>query len=161
MPESFLSLGSNLGNRRYFIEKATELISREIGTVIKKSSLYETEPWGFHHPITFYNKVLLVNTNFCPEELLLHCLAIEVKLGRTRGKIKYEARYIDIDILFYDSLIYESEQLKIPHPYLHLRRFVLEPMNEISPEYIHPMKKQTIRHLLELCPDRTNVKKLE
>ena len=144
MPESYLSLGSNLGNKKVFIDRAEKLINREIGEIQKRSSLYETEPWGFYHPVNFYNKVVLVKTTLTPEELLSQCLAIERQLGRQREKSKYEARTVDIDILFYDKQIITSEALQIPHPYLHLRRFILEPLNEIAPTLQHPVVNKTI-----------------
>lgn len=157
MPESYLSLGSNIGNRKFYLERAEKLILQEIGTVLKKSSLYETEPWGFHHPVNFYNKALHIKTDLLPEELLSRCLSIEKQLGRQRENNKYEARCIDIDILFYDNQIIDAENLKIPHPYLHIRKFVLEPLNEIASEFVHPLLNKEIHQLLNECVDRRNV----
>jgi deoxyguanosine kinase len=160
MPETYLSLGSNLGNRKTFINRALKIIPHEIGIILDKSSIYETEPWGFHHPANFYNQVLLVETLLTPTELLLQCLSIERQLGRQRQNNKYEARTIDIDILFYDDQILLQEGLQIPHPYLHLRKFVLEPLNEIAAGLLHPVLKKTIGKILESCQDHGKVVRL-
>jgi 2-amino-4-hydroxy-6-hydroxymethyldihydropteridine diphosphokinase len=160
MPETFLSLGSNLGNRKQYIVRAEKLIEHEIGAIREKSSLYETEPWGFHHPANFYNKVLLVSTDLIIEQVWHRCLSIEKQLGRQREKNKYEARTIDIDILFYNDLILHTDTLQIPHPLLHLRKFVLEPLNEIMPDRIHPVIQKEIRQILHECIDRSFVRKL-
>jgi 2-amino-4-hydroxy-6-hydroxymethyldihydropteridine diphosphokinase len=157
MSESYLSLGSNIGNRKFFMEQAEKLIRIEIGSILKRSSLYETEPWGFHHPVNFFNRVLCINTELFPEALLSHCIEIEKQLGRKRENNKYEARCIDIDILFYGDQIVDSENLKIPHPYIHIRRFVLEPLNEIASELVHPILKKEIGQLLKECLDRGKV----
>ena len=154
MTGSFLSLGSNLGNRKRAIEEAETLIDRQIGTIVKRSSLYETEPWGFHHPVNFYNKVMLVNTDLNPEELLSHCQSIEKFMGRQREMTKYEARIIDIDILLYGNEVFSNRKLQIPHPYLHLRKFILVPLNELMPSLIHPVLKKEIRQILAECRDK-------
>jgi 2-amino-4-hydroxy-6-hydroxymethyldihydropteridine diphosphokinase len=157
MPETYLSLGSNLGNRKFYIEKAEKLIASEIGKIKEKSSLYETEPWGFHHPGNFYNRVVQIETELTPDELLLQCFLVERQLGRVRQKSKYEARTIDIDILFYGNEVINIEGLTIPHPYLHLRRFVLVPLCEIAADLIHPVLHKTMRLILEECRDSGKV----
>jgi 2-amino-4-hydroxy-6-hydroxymethyldihydropteridine diphosphokinase len=161
MPLCYISLGSNLGNRKQFIGKAEGCIQSEIGAILKKSSVYETEPWGFHHPVNFINRVLQVTTTLDPGIVLQKCLTIEKQLGRQRQQSKYEARTIDIDILFYEGDIIHSDDLQIPHPYLHLRRFILEPLNEIAPDLIHPGLIKPVSLLLSECIDKGNVVKLE
>jgi 2-amino-4-hydroxy-6-hydroxymethyldihydropteridine diphosphokinase len=160
MPETYLSLGSNLGNRKGYIEKAEKLLLSETGNIKSKSALFETEPWGFHHPANFYNRVLLLETRLTPEELLSQCLSVERQLGRERHKNKYEARTIDIDILFYGDEIINREGLKIPHPNLHLRRFILLPFCEIAPERVHPILHKTMERILEECRDNGKVIRL-
>jgi len=130
-----------------------------VGTVLKPSSIYETEPWGFTNKNNFLNQVLLVETSLNPYELLKVLKAIETKLGRIRKTQRYSPRCIDIDILFYNDEVYFSDDLVIPHPRLHDRMFTLVPLNEIAPDYLHPILKKTIRELVILCNDKLMVKK--
>jgi 2-amino-4-hydroxy-6-hydroxymethyldihydropteridine diphosphokinase len=160
MAEIYLSLGSNIEDRKLFINTAEQLIEQEIGDIKAKSSLYETEPWGFIHHVNFYNRVLQINTELLPQELLTICLQIEMKMGRIRSKNKYEARCIDIDILFYENQIVRTGKLSIPHPSLHLRKFILEPLFEIAPDFEHPVIHKRIRQLIEECDDSTGVIKI-
>jgi 2-amino-4-hydroxy-6-hydroxymethyldihydropteridine diphosphokinase len=160
MPEVYLSLGSNLGNRKQYITKAEKLIKSSVGDILKKSSLYETEPWGFHHPVNFYNRVLLVKTEADPVQLMSQCLLIEKQMGRQRQQSKYEARIIDIDILFYEEQVITTNHLQIPHPYLHLRKFILEPLCELTSDFMHPTLKKTVSQLLVECIDKGNVSRI-
>ncbi len=155
----FLGLGSNLGIRESNLEQAVARIGESVGRVLDFSSLYETEPWGFQADDEFLNQVIKVKTELKPHELLERIQAIESLLGRSRGKERYESRLIDIDILFYENLIIEEEHLKIPHPLLQQRRFVLVPLCEIASEIIHPVLQKTVCELLELCKDKSKVKK--
>jgi 2-amino-4-hydroxy-6-hydroxymethyldihydropteridine diphosphokinase len=160
MPEAYLSLGSNLGNRKQYITKAELLIKDAIGVILKKSSLYETEPWGFHHPLNFYNRVLLVKTEADPVQLMSQCLQIEKQMGRQRQHSKYEARTIDIDILFYGDRVIATTDLQIPHPYLHLRKFILEPLCELTSDFIHPIFKKSVSQMLAECVDKGIISKI-
>lgn len=161
--ETYLLLGSNLGQKLQNLHFAEEKICLEIGSVLKKSSIYQSPPWGFQHDEDFLNQVLLIETQNSPERLLNTILNIEKKLGRTRSSEKhvYLPRLLDIDILFYDRLIIENQKLIIPHPRLHLRRFTLEPLHEIAPDLIHPVFNKTVRELLTVCADENEITKLE
>jgi len=155
----FLGIGTNLGNRESNLEEAVARIREYIGPVLDSSSIYETEPWGFHAKDEFLNKVVKVNTELTPSGLLGRILMIESLLGRVRGQVRYSSRLIDIDILLYEDLIVEEESLKIPHPLLQQRKFVLVPLCEIASEIIHPVMKKSIAELLEICEDKSEVKK--
>ena len=159
MKNVFLGIGTNLGDRQNNLEKAVAGIEEFIGQVLKTSSVFETEPWGFHTKDKFLNMVVKVETVLDPNELLENAQMIESLLGRVRGKKRYSSRLIDIDILFYEDLHLDDEDLKIPHPLLHKRKFVLVPLCEIAPEIIHPVLKKTVVDLLELCEDKSDVKK--
>ncbi len=133
--EVFLGLGSNLGNREENIRKAVELIGQHVGTVVRQSSLIETEPWGFKSDNRFLNGVILCETTLKPQQVLKETQRIERELGRKR-KTKvphhYHDRPIDIDILLYDDLHIDEPNLKIPHPLMHERDFVMIPLEEIK-----------------------------
>ena len=157
MHKVYLSLGTNLGNRMNILLQSFKLINKRIGNVIKSSSIYETEPWGFNSDNQFLNQVLLIHTNKLPDEVLKIIQTIETELGRSRNSIIYESRKIDIDILFYDDLIIEENYLQIPHPYLHVRNFTLIPLIEISPEFIHPVFRLNLMNLSLLCKDNCQI----
>ena len=149
-----LLLGGNMGERERLLAKAEEWIVRTVGTVVRKSNIYESEPWGFSAPRNFLNRVVVVETTLLPMEVLDRVQDIEKKLGRIRrGKNEtcderiYESRLVDIDILFYDDLILNSERLIIPHPLIAQREFVLVPLREIMGEYVHPVLGKMIRDL--------------
>ncbi len=139
MNKIYLGLGSNLGNREHNIKKAYAGIEEHIGNIVKSSSVYETEPWGFMARNAFLNTVSEVETKLTPSGLLDAILMIETLLGRIREEVQYSSRVIDIDILLYDDLIVDEVNLKIPHPHLHKRMFVLVPFCEIAPDAIHPV----------------------
>ncbi|MCK5823284.1 MAG: 2-amino-4-hydroxy-6-hydroxymethyldihydropteridine diphosphokinase [Bacteroidales bacterium] len=160
MAKVYLLLGGNLGDRNYYIQKSEQLIVSELGSIITKSSIYETEPWGFKHKQNFYNRVVLINTKFNPHELLKKIHTIENNLGRGRGSRQYSSRTVDIDILFYDDMILNEKDLIIPHSQLHNRRFVLKPMCEIKPEFLHPLMNVTVSELLSICKDNLIVNKI-
>lgn len=143
--EIFLALGSNIGDRLENIKNAIHYLEEKI-TILKVSTIIETEPYGVLDQPKFLNCVLKGNTNLKPQELLSFVLGIEEKMGRKRT-IKWGPRNIDIDILFYESLIIENENLKIPHPELHKRAFVLIPLCEIAPDFIHPVFNKTMMNL--------------
>lgn len=147
-------------NKFLQIEETGTLISSLLGTVLSRSSIYETEAWGFDADESFYNRILMLDTSLSPEESLKSCLKIEKLRGRERSHSGYESRIIDIDILFYDSRIIETEHLKIPHPKMHLRRFVLEPLNELIPHFEHPVFKKKVAQLLRDCTDTCGVRRL-
>jgi 2-amino-4-hydroxy-6-hydroxymethyldihydropteridine diphosphokinase len=149
----FLGIGTNLGNRERNLEQAIAGTEKLLGRVLLSSSLYETEPWGFQAEEKFLNMVVKIETILAPDNLLGKIHILELILGRVRGTEGYTSRLIDIDILFYDDLIIDEEHLKIPHPLLHKRKFVLIPLCEIEPGMIHPVLEKTMAELLEKCED--------
>jgi 2-amino-4-hydroxy-6-hydroxymethyldihydropteridine diphosphokinase len=159
MNKAYLLTGGNEGDRYLNMQQARTNIEHICGQLLQVSSLYETAPWGKTDQADFLNQVLLVETKLNPRELLNAVFQIEAKGGRIRT-IKNAPRTIDIDILFYNQLILEEPGLSIPHPRIAYRRFVLEPLNEISPGFEHPVLKKTIHQLLLECTDELAVKKI-
>ena len=159
MNKVFLGIGTNLGNRENNLKEAVASIEEHVGKVLNSSSVYETEPWGFQSDDGFLNMVVNVETRLAPSGLLGRILEIESLLGRVRGETRYASRIIDIDILLYEDRIIDEESLKIPHPLLQERRFVLVPLCEIASEMIHPVLKKSFSVLLKTCTDESNVKK--
>lgn len=157
MAKVYLSLGSNIGNRRKFIELAVRSI-KDFCKVIKISSVYETEPWGKPNQPKFLNLCLLAETDLQPKQLLRKLKKIEVDLGRTKTA-KWAEREIDIDILFYENLILNEADFTLPHPRIEERAFVLIPLNEIAPDFIHPVSQKSIRAQAKNI-DSEGVKKL-
>ncbi len=156
---SYLLLGSNLGNRSTQLENARNLIELFVGDIKKASSIYETLPWGVSEQPNFYNQVLAIVTELSAEELLLNLLQIEDKLGRERIQ-RWQARRIDLDILYYEQAIINQPQLTVPHPQIAYRRFTLVPLVEIAPDYVHPLLQQSNAQLLAQCQDTLEVKKV-
>lgn len=155
---AYLLTGGNIGNRAGYLEDAAKYISEFCGKILKKSSLYETEAWGKTNQANFFNQAILIETTFTADELMKKILLIEENLGRIRND-KYGARTIDIDILFFNDEIINEPKLIIPHPEIQNRRFALAPMNEIAPEFIHPVLLKNISELLKECADKLDVKK--
>ena len=159
----YFSLGSNLGKREINLENAL-LELGEIGQIIQRSSIYETSAWGNAELNDFLNMAIRFKSRSSASELLKKIKMIESKMGRNLSKIStnrqsnYQNRLIDIDILYYGDKVIDNEALSVPHPRLHLRRFVLEPLREIAPKYIHPLLKKSTDELLEDCPDLNKVK---
>jgi 2-amino-4-hydroxy-6-hydroxymethyldihydropteridine diphosphokinase len=153
----FLGLGSNVGDRETYLKKAVEAISRFKSTrVCKLSSIYETEPWGRKNQGDFLNMVILIETTLSPETLLFKCLEIEKSLGRTI-RSKWGEREIDIDLLLFAKIQVHSNKLKIPHPRILERKFVLVPLSELNPNVIIPGSDITVKKALELCEDQGGV----
>lgn len=155
----YLLLGANMGNSKLTLQKALLSIEKDIGKRIKFSAYYETSPWGVVNQPNYLNQVVKVATSLSPREILDKVLAIEEQLGRTR-KEKWEARVIDIDILYFDHAIIDEPDLKIPHPLLHLRSFVLIPLAEIAPDFVHPILKLSTFALLDRLNEDAMVKKI-
>jgi len=152
----FLLLGSNLGDRMQILQSAEILIEERIGKIQSASSVYETAPWGVLDQPAFLNRILIVTTGLVPEEVLHVVLEIEHELGRVRYE-RWGARVIDIDMLYYQNVIMDSSRLTLPHPRLHERRFTLVPLNEIAPDFIHPVLLKTTSQLLAECSDPGSV----
>lgn len=155
----FLLTGSNLGDRLARLSAAAALIESEVGTIEKRSACYQTAAWGVTNQPDFYNQILQISTQFSPHNLLKKTQAIELMLGRLSHK-KWHARAIDIDILYYDRLCISTQTLCIPHPQLHKRRFTLYPLNEIAPNFVHPILQKSTTELLSTCPDTLSVRRL-
>ena len=155
----YLILGSNMNDPLAQLSKARNEIFTCIGPILQSSSIYSTAPWGNSNQSNFINQVIKINTTLNPLETMQTILSIETKLGRMRT-VKNAPRIIDIDILFFDKEIIDVPNLQIPHPKIQERKFVLVPLNEIAPNYIHPVLKQSIHHLLEVCKDKLGVEKI-
>ena len=149
MTISYLSLGSNIGDRFENLEICVSEISKIYGIeFVKSSSFYETQPWGVENQPWFLNAVIEIETTLLPDELLIECNKIEMAMGRNRDlETRWGERIIDIDILFYGSEIICKQNLVIPHKFLHKRAFVLVPMMEIAPDFVHPFFNKTIEDL--------------
>ncbi len=153
MPTAYIALGSNLGDREQTLADATDRL-RRLGRVAASSSLYETEPVGFHDQPAFLNAVVALETEWEPQPLLQALLAIERELGRDRSQAVVNGpRTVDLDLLLMGNEVIAGENLTLPHPALARRRFVLAPLAEIAPHLEHPQRKQTIADLLALLPD--------
>lgn len=153
MSKVYLSIGSNKGNRSVLINKAIDEIEKKVGKIISRSSIYQSKSWGFDSN-DFYNLCLLIDTDIVPKSLLINLKKIEKSMGREDIDGSYSDRFIDIDILFYDNIITDSEDLKIPHPKIEIRKFVLVPMLEIADDYVHPILNKTIKELDNDCSDK-------
>lgn len=156
MQRDFIALGSNLGNRELNLQTAKQLIETRLGPISASSGIYRTEPWGYQDQPEFYNQVIEIETTQSPEVALRELLHIEEEMGRKRT-FKNASRIIDLDILFFSDLIIQHSDIIIPHPRISERRFVLEPLNEIAPEFVHPILQKTIHQLLMECPDTLKV----
>ncbi|NNE27666.1 MAG: 2-amino-4-hydroxy-6-hydroxymethyldihydropteridine diphosphokinase [Saprospiraceae bacterium] len=156
MEVCILHLGSNLGDPQHNISLAEYLIAKRIGLIGAKSRLYTTEPWGEVDQNPFVNNALVVNTNLSAEEVLREISTIEKKMGRTRTE-QWGPRIIDIDIIFYADQIIKNDDLIIPHPRLTNRNFVLFPLADICPDFVHPEMKKSIRAILTSSTDTLKV----
>jgi len=155
----YLGIGGNEGDRAQNVRQAQSFISKSIGSIVQTSSVYQTAAWGNTEQPDFYNQVLLVETKLSANNCLKQCRGIEKKLGRVRSG-QWSGRTMDIDILFFNQEIIRSKKLTVPHPYLHERNFVLVPLNEIAPHFIHPVFRKKIFTLLKNSPDKLPVKKV-
>jgi len=162
MAQIFLSLGSNIENRYKFIKLSIDEIQHKLGNVIKMSEIFETQSWSYNDN-PYLNCVIEIESSLSPLDLLTECQNIELLLGRNsktvlkNGKPQYSARIIDVDILFYENEIINTPELTIPHPLLHLRNFVLKPMIQIAPDFIHPVFKEKIETLYNRREDTGTV----
>ncbi len=148
MATAYLSLGTNIGNKRRNLITAAALLAERVGDILALSDIYETEPWGFESENTFLNAALALRTLLSPLELLDATRLIEVEMGRVeKSNGTYQDRIIDIDILMYDDIVMQTLQLTIPHPLMHKRSFVMEPLAEIAPDVVHPVFHKTIAEL--------------
>ncbi len=160
MNDLLIGLGSNEGNRTANLALAHRLLSRNIGIVLKESPIYQTEPWGGVEQAPYYNQVLWVKTVRSLEDAFRKCQILEQKMGRQRLQ-KWGPRVIDVDVLYYNQEQVNTATLTVPHRHLHERRFVLQPLCDIAPDYRHPILNQTTTELLAVCPDQLSSCMLE
>ena len=147
-----------MGNRENNLQLAISLLTGLVGNLIKQSSIYETAAWGLENQPNFLNQIIILSTSQSPKFLMKTILKIEKKMGRER-LVKMGPRIIDIDILFYENRIINKPSLTIPHPRIQFRRFVLVPLNELQPNYLHSILNKSVKDLLIACTDTLNVKK--
>jgi 2-amino-4-hydroxy-6-hydroxymethyldihydropteridine diphosphokinase len=157
MNQAYILLGTNLGDKKANLQQAILSISANLISIVSYSGIYETAAWGNTNQDNFYNQVIEVNTELSATDLLKTLLQIETQMGRVRSQ-KWEARIIDLDILYFNHEIIDTENLKVPHPYLHVRRFTLAPLVQIAAEFLHPVFNKTNTALLENCSDNSEVK---
>lgn len=158
----YILLGSNMGDRIGILETALGLILERCGEIVKKSPVYESEPWGFEAQQWFLNQVVIVKTALKPRQVMQALLDIEAELGRDRSQPHkgYSSRPIDLDVVYFGSQVLDDPFITVPHPRLHLRKFVLLPLNDVAPDFIHPVMNATNKSLLENCPDNLKVRML-
>ncbi len=159
MNNIYILLGTNLGDRFQQLDLARKQLESRIGAIIDASSIYETAAWGVEDQPAFLNQALLLTTNLQALDCLEITQSIEQELGRIRIK-KWGERVIDIDLIYFNQDIIDLPTLRIPHPFIAERRFVLAPLVEIAPDYIHPLYKKNNVYLLDKCTDDLPVKKI-
>ena len=159
MNTTYLLLGSNMGNSLQQLIKAKKDITQQIGKIIRQSGIYSTAAWGNTNQPDFLNQVIIAETTLTAEQTMQTILYIEKIMGRIRTK-KNAPRIIDIDILFFNKEIIATKNLTVPHPQIQNRNFVLVPLNQLSPNFKHPVLNKTIHQLLRICPDQLTVNKI-
>ena len=152
MAKVYLGLGTNLGDKEQNLRNAIQQIEERIGRVISLSAFYVTTPWGFDSDNSFLNAAICVETSFSPISVLHETKEIELQMGRTHKSVNgiYSDRLIDIDLLLYDDLLLNTDDLLLPHPLMTQRLFVMEPLAEIAPDLLHPFLHKTMKTLLQL-----------
>ena len=161
MHAAYIGFGSNIGDRLKHIQNAIHILSKmEEITLQKISSIYKTDPVGYEAQAQFLNGAAAIQTSLSPLSLLHTLKNIETTVGR-QHRIRWGPREIDLDILIYGDLCLQTEKLVVPHPEMHLRRFVLAPLAEIAPDVVHPVFQKTIQTLLERLEDDKSVLKKE
>jgi 2-amino-4-hydroxy-6-hydroxymethyldihydropteridine diphosphokinase len=152
-------LGSNLGDRFAALERALELIREDAGEITARSSVWETEPWGFDADEQFLNMVVVINTALEPVQLIQLFRSVEGRMGRKHsGAGRYESRIIDLDVLLWGNRVISIPGLEVPHPRIADRRFVLEPLSEVAPDAVHPVTGITVAEMLQNCHDSSEVR---
>ncbi len=151
----YLSLGSNLGNKLFNLQRAVLLLKKKLGNILEISGVYKSPSWGFEGE-DFLNACLSIETQNTATEVLIIILKVEQEMGRQRSKGEgFQSRNIDIDLLYYNSEIIQTDELTVPHPQMHLRPFVLKPLADIAPQFYHPVLGKDTRNMLQECKDKT------
>jgi 2-amino-4-hydroxy-6-hydroxymethyldihydropteridine diphosphokinase len=153
-----LCLGGNEGDRFSNLEEARDFCFFNIGDVVAASSIYESPAWGMENAAPFLNQVLMIETELSPQKVLQEILEMEEYFGRERSVDVYLDREMDVDILYYEDQVIDEPSLQVPHPRLYDRRFVLQPLAEIAPDWIDPVKKVSAAELLRSCTDESVLK---
>jgi 2-amino-4-hydroxy-6-hydroxymethyldihydropteridine diphosphokinase len=161
MTEVYLGLGSNMGEREKNLSDAILFLSKEAGTMLQYSSVWETAPWGFDAETSFLNMAISMQTGMEVEEFFSVMHSIESRLGRERSGRGYCSRTMDIDVLFWGSEVINRNGIMIPHPAIAARLFVLAPLNEIASDFIHPVSKMSVSEMLSHCGDRSEIKRFK
>ena len=156
-----LLIGGNQGDRVGLLKQACDMIGQQVGDIVQLSSIYESEAWGFEAEQSFLNQAVVVETRLEPHEVLGKALFIETQLGRVRSGNGYSSRTMDIDILFVDNKCIDTPDLIVPHPRIHQRNFVLVPLCEIMPDYVHPILQKTMSNLLKTSLDKGKIIRYE
>lgn len=147
----YLGLGTNLGDKEKNLRRAIQMIEKQVGSIISLSAFYATSPWGFESGNTFLNAAVCVETRLSPRDILLRTQQIEKEMGRTTKSVDgmYVDRYIDIDLLMVGGMVIQEDDLIVPHPFMHRRLFVIEPLAEIAPHLVHPILGETMQELFK------------
>lgn len=161
MYKVFIGLGGNIENKVENFKRVHQLISKKIGEILLKSSIYETPPWGFHSEHVFWNQVVCIETILEPLELLWRIKEIEESFGLKSREERYTNREMDLDILYFEDNFFEDNDLVVPHPKIHERKFVLVPLVEIAPDFKHPLLRMSNLTLLENCKDKSIIRKVD
>lgn len=161
MNVAFLCLGGNMGDRLANLSRTKALIREERLNILAQSNIYETQAWGAERTPDYLNQCIKVSTELDAHSLMKLLLGIEQKLGRVRNENKNQSRTVDIDMLLFNGDVIKTELLEVPHPRMHLRQFVLKPLNEIASGILHPVLHKSIHRLLMDCPDTLTAKKIE
>lgn len=152
--KAYVSLGSNLGNRKKKLSDAVQMLQEKVGSIIDSSAIYETESWGNENLPSFYNQVICISTTLSATELMKTLLQIEEQMGRKRKSSEnYSSRTLDLDVIYYNNEVISEEHLQIPHPHLHKRNFVLLPLMEIARDFVHPIFNKNTAQLVAECTD--------
>ncbi|WP_164847876.1 2-amino-4-hydroxy-6-hydroxymethyldihydropteridine diphosphokinase [Sandaracinomonas limnophila] len=156
---AYISLGGNIGNTLEIFQNALLAIEKKLGKIIQKSSIYQTAAWGKEDQNDFLNQVILIETSFDAKKLLDSLLTIELLFERKRIE-RWGPRTLDLDLLSFDNQIENSESLVLPHPRIQERKFILVPLAELNPNWVHPMLRKSVSELLDNCADQLKVKRI-
>lgn len=156
MNKAVILLGSNIGDSQGHLINALQLLADSVGEIVAKSGVYQTQPWGNTDQASFLNLLIILETSLSPEKLMEALLSIENQMGRQRIT-KWEPRIIDLDIIYFNDWIINSEHLSIPHPLMQERKFVLAPLVQILPDFMHPVLGMDSKSLLMACSDESEI----